>query len=337
MALFFPGGGIVNATAVDSAVLAASLPTTPLQAILPVITHLAALPAIAYAWRIRAYRALAAILNSFIVSSLYHACQSWPAVACMGLDLSTYRMNDYIWSPYVMAVGVEFLLRLYVYPWSSLVSLPYLALIVFATLSNPFSIYAQLLIVAVAALLLFIKTAFLDLDSETAPLVDTGGNRSASSPRSLRIDVPHRFHVLSLLMGAALIGISLVGFIIDDANTYWLTHAILWHIPIYLSLYFIMVGSTRDVRGWYSPFAVVCHETPDTSKREATEDPPMIVYSAPTTGEHEFALDAPPVATVYPPRYASTASRLARLSGQRTSDRLFASDVAPTTGTARKK
>ena len=286
MALFFPVTSAATASVETAAAVVLSL-----QALLPVITHLAAIPAIHYAWRIRAYRALAAVLNSFVVSVQYHLCQGWPLTACMGLSVATYRVNDYIWSPYVMAVGVEFMLRLYVYPWASLVSLPYLALIVFSTLANPFTIQTQLLILVVAVLLLFVKTAFLDLDSPTHPMIDVGANRpfpGSTSPRPLRIDVANRFHVPSLLLGAALMGVSLLGFFMEDATTYWLTHALLWHVPIYLSLYFIMIGTTRDVRGWYDPFALVCHasgyatdEATLHSKRDGDAPlDPVVFYSA---------------------------------------------------------
>jgi hypothetical protein len=329
MALFFPGGGLSAESGAGAGVVAAAAAATwSLQAMLPVLTHIAAFPVIHYAWRIRAYRALAAVLNSFVVSVQYHLCQGWPLTACLGLSVTTYRLNDYIWSPYVMAVGAEFVLRLYVYPWASLVSLPYLALIVFSTLANPFTIQTQLLILVVAVLLLFVKTAFLDLDSPTQPLIDVGANHALSanaSPRPLRIDVPHRFHVPSLLLGVALMAVSLLGFFMEESTTYWLTHALLWHVPIYLALYFIMIGTTRDVRGWYDPIAAVLHwrgharddaESAWHTKRDSDLlIDPVVVYSAHDAIDTGYAEHGAGVARTPGPRSAAAAAATTRTMG----------------------
>lgn len=281
MALFFPSG-------VDTVdIVANNAHLHWLQALLPVITHLAALPALLYAWRIRAYGPFGGVSISLVHSALYHTCLSW-ATACLGVPVHILRMGDYIWSPYVMAVGMEFVLRLYVYPWVSLISLTYLFVILFSTLVNPFSIQTQLLIVVISALLLFLKASYLDIDSA---LVRTGAN----GQRDLRIDRTQRFHVPSLLTGAICMAVALVGFFFEAPTMYWLMHSVLWHVPIYLSLYFIMLGTTRDVAGWYDVFGFLCggfsrHDADDVRNSasrvlpDAAPDAQVVFYSTPLFG-----------------------------------------------------
>jgi hypothetical protein len=276
MALFFPHG------ADTEDLVEANAHLHWLQAVLPIITHLAAIPALCYAWRIGAYRPIGVITLSIIHSASYHLCLSW-ATMCMGIPMHVFRIGDYIWSPYVMAVGMEFVLRLYVYPWISLVSLAYLAVIIFSTLVNPFSIQTQLLIIVMSTLLLFVKAAYLDIDDA---LVITGANAN----RDLRMDRAQRFHIPALLLAGLLMTISMVGFFAETAGMYWLMHSVLWHVPIYLAVYFAMLGTTRDLAGWYNVFTITCgsdyyamdsYNIPRTDADALLRDDPVVFYSTP--------------------------------------------------------
>ena len=61
----------------------------------------------------------------------------------------------------------------------------------------------------------------------------------------------NRFHIPSLVTGIILVILSLIFYFIDGYTAYWLFHS-LWHLFNFIGLFFLVMGVTKDVPGWYS-------------------------------------------------------------------------------------
>lgn len=220
--------------------LAALLAVTPWPvAALLVLSNIAVFPLFFYNIRIKTYFAAAVAALSFFMSWMYHQCMAWPT-ACLHVPLDVWRRNDYIWASAMVAIVLIHVMRFYVHRWVSLISVGSVGIIVFLVTASDFGIRVHLFVIFSALLLLFIKASLFDA-------VDCTGTHNFDDLR--------RFDVKQLGTGIflGLIGISL--FFFDGGEHYIIAHP-LWHVTIYLAAYFVMLGSTRDLPGWYPTYDI---------------------------------------------------------------------------------
>jgi hypothetical protein len=282
MSLFMPA-----AAASGNVVLSYSANLNWFQRLLPVITNLAAIPAAWYAWRVRLFVICIVFSIAGTVSTYYHACAAWNA-ACLGLDVSVGRFNDFIWAPFTAVVITLQLLNFYVYPWASMVNYSVLAIVILAQTAAPFTSTVFFAVIVSLGMLLLVRTLVLDglaeflVADEAIPM---GDNRR----RPLAFDRAERYSWPHLVIGAILLMIAFPAFAVDDPSVEWLTHSLLWHLGVFLAGYAILVGVTRNSPRFFESLRAL-----DGGSPRAPRDPPTF-YSAlsvpaqPPMGELEHA------------------------------------------------
>lgn len=222
------------------------------QAALPVVTHVAGVPALRLAWRLELYFFAAVLFYGGLASSVYHLCLSWH-VTCFGLPLEASRLSDYIWAMYLLVAQWLLLLRLYSHAWASFVSLGALAVLIFAAIAAPFSFSVLLFVLYSMLLLLFIKAVLID-----GILV---GRRVETA-----FDAAYRFSEHHLIVGVVLQGAAVAVYFIDGPAWYWLAHSV-WHLFGYVGIFFFVMGITKDLQRW--PGAIGWNDVHDKM------DPPL--------------------------------------------------------------
>ena len=74
----------------------------------------------------------------------------------------------------------------------------------------------------------------------------------------LALNMYHRISMPDLVLGVILLIVSLAFYMIDVYVAYAFTHT-MWHVLSFLGIYFMAIGLTRNVIGWYSPLHF-CHK-----------------------------------------------------------------------------
>jgi hypothetical protein len=297
--------------AVDVALAYASLGW--FQKLLPVVTNLAAIPAIRYAWRVRLFAICIVYTIAAVVSTYYHACASWPTVACFGLPVSVPRTNDFIWAPFSSVVLSLQLLNFYVYPWASMINYTVLALLFLVQTAAPFSAAVFLTVLLSVALLLLVRVLVLDALAEFVvadEAIPMGDNRH----KPLAFDRAERYSWPHLAIGGLLLLIAFPAFAVDAPGAEWLLHSMLWHLGIYLAGYAILVGVTRE-----SPRFFESLRERDGGPPTAPEDPPTFYGARAPAGVGARALEAGLSAPLWTaerpgsrPLYGGAAARFSR-------------------------
>src|SRR5277367_444447 len=105
-------------------------------------------------------------------------------------------------------------------------------IVAFAALIHPFSMQAFYIAITFGLMLIFFKIVIID--------------------EGIPINMYHRIYLPDLLIGLILIIISLIFYMVDVYWQYAFTHS-LWHILSFIGVYFLVIGLSRNVKGWYSP------------------------------------------------------------------------------------
>lgn len=116
--------------------------------------------------------------------------------------------------------------------WTNGITYTYLLIVVLSTICHPYSMQNFIIILSFGACIILLKLVVID----------------QGNPHYLleRISVP------DLLVGLALIGISLIYFVLDAYLLYPLFHT-LWHIFSDIGVYFYACGITKGLPGSHSP------------------------------------------------------------------------------------
>lgn len=157
--------------------------------------------------------------------------------------------------------------------WSSATAFFVVLMAACAAVVHPFSMEAFIIVIVFALLLIFIKICVID----------------EGFPENMiaRVALPE------LIVGVIFILVALVVFVLDSYYIYWLLHT-LWHVLVYLGMYFFVIGLTANTPYWYSiwrPSGCCCSSREEsdyaqTKKTEKEEVPyeksePMIKHAHP--------------------------------------------------------
>lgn len=105
-------------------------------------------------------------------------------------------------------------------------------IVLLAVIAHPFGMQAFVIAITFGLLLLLVKVTIID---EGIPL-----------------NMYHRIYIPDLVIGLIMVLISLVFYMLDIYWEYGITHS-LWHIFSFLGIYFMIIGLSKNVDGWYSP------------------------------------------------------------------------------------
>ncbi len=120
--------------------------------------------------------------------------------------------------------------------WSTSITYVYIFVIVLATLTHNFSMQAFIIAIAFGLAAVFFKLVVLE----------------EGNPR----DLSQRLSLPDLLVGLALIGLSLVFFVLDSYVLYWIMHS-LWHALSGIGACFYIAGLSAHTPDFVSPCAVI--------------------------------------------------------------------------------
>lgn len=116
--------------------------------------------------------------------------------------------------------------------WDVYILLASIFVAIIAALAHPFSMQAFIILILFNMATIFFKIAVIE--------------------QGVPVNMYGRLYLPDLLLGILMIAVSLVFYILDCFWAYAYTHS-LWHILSFLGAYFVVVGLSRNVEGWYSP------------------------------------------------------------------------------------
>ena len=117
--------------------------------------------------------------------------------------------------------------------WSATIVYCYIFVAVNATLAHPFSMQSFLIVIAFGLGVVFFKVVVID---------DGQISHNAES-----VSVP------DVLIGIALVSVSLIFFVLDSWFYYWIFHS-LWHAFSFTGVYFYGMGLSKGLPNFYSPY-----------------------------------------------------------------------------------
>lgn len=107
-----------------------------------------------------------------------------------------------------------------------------LFVVILSTLAHPFSMQAFIIVICFGLAIVFYKIVIIE---EGVP-----------------VNMYQRVYLPDLVLGVVMLFISLVFYVLDSYVAYPYFHS-LWHILSFLGGYYMTIGLSRNVEGWYSP------------------------------------------------------------------------------------